>query len=99
MGTTAACEAGIGSILDRNMPYAEIKNSQDMLDFLTFLKKAEKTRSVTASTRPSTRTRSVLAERAFRNPVVVSQRAFGGVGPELSRFGRGPKRGYRPNSW
>lgn len=38
----ADCEGGRGSLADRNVPYAEIKNSQDMLDFLSHLKDQER---------------------------------------------------------
>lgn len=34
----ADIESARGSLSDRNMPYAEIKSSQDMLDFLEYLK-------------------------------------------------------------
>lgn len=37
------CENGRGSLADRNMPYAEIKSSKDMLDALDYLKGLERT--------------------------------------------------------
>jgi hypothetical protein len=37
------CENGRGSLADRNMPYAEIKSSKDMLDALEYLKSLERT--------------------------------------------------------
>lgn len=39
----ADCESGRGSIADRGVAYAEIKTSQDMLDFLAHLKGLERT--------------------------------------------------------
>ena len=36
------CENGRGSLADRNMPYAEIKTSKDMLDALEYLKSQER---------------------------------------------------------
>lgn len=37
------CENGRGSLADRNMPYAEIKSSTDMLDALEYLKGLQRT--------------------------------------------------------
>lgn len=37
------CEEGRGSLVDRNMPYAEVKSSQDMLDALVHFKALERT--------------------------------------------------------
>lgn len=39
----ADCEGGRGSLADRNVPYTDIRSSQDMLDFLAFLKQLEST--------------------------------------------------------
>lgn len=39
----ADCESGRASLADRNVPFTEIHNSQDMLDFLVFLKSHEAT--------------------------------------------------------
>lgn len=55
------CEEGRGSLADRNMPYAAINNSKDMLDALAYLKTLE---------------RKPKAERQFQTVVVDTADSF-----------------------
>ena len=72
----AACEAGVGSILDRNVPYVNVNSSNDMLDFLAHLKDLERTPQCAVSTcvrsRRVQRSMSMPAHSSLRTAIAVS---------------------------